>query len=67
MRAHEPAMPAAAADSIELSQDMAAELRDYLEWLLRRKSGKPHSHGEAQPQAAKPGHDAVKRDGGESS
>ena len=54
MRAHEPAMPAAAADSIELSQDMAAELRDYLEWLLQRRGAARHIPGAVTWTATRP-------------
>ena len=60
MKAHEPAMPAAAADNIE--HDTITEVRDYLEWLLQRKGLIPRP----EPSRADPGNPA-KGDGGESS
>ena len=38
-----PAQCEQAADGHELSQDMAAELRDYLEWLLQRRGLMPRT------------------------
>ena len=63
MRAHEPAVPAAAADGLD--HDAITEVRDYLEWLLRRRG--LHVTSQVRSRGQQPGHDTAKGDGDESS